>query len=313
MRRFLIWSGLAVVIGLVLAIGGYLAYDHFYARFQPVTITRNQGEIQRLLDESSWVSPGGGGDQPLYIIGYRDSGPTRAYEQQEAEKLRAGGVDVRVILFARPDREGAPQSTPAERATLAELWLTRDWSLYQRWTATPAKDWTAAGIPLADGNLARSAVVEAGRQFMSRLDALMRDAGVKPTFPLVIWRDREGFLKACACADSRSWAFIRDDLDAPEAVEAAPAPAPEVPMVPAPTVQPQVEGLPYPNLPPIPPVNGQSAPSPAPIPAPAAPVQTPSSAPARPAPSSGATTRPAPRTTPRAAPRPAPQEDTQFY
>jgi len=323
MRRFLIWSGLAVVIGLVLAIGGYLAYDHFYARFQPVTITRNQGEIQRLLDESSWVSPGGGGDQPLYIIGYRDNGPTQAYQQQEAEKLRAGGVDVRVILFARPDKEGAPQSTPAERATLAELWLTRDWGLYQRWTATPSKDWTAAGIPLADGNLARSAVVEAGRQFMSRLDALMRDAGVKPTFPLVIWRDREGFLKACACADSRSWAFIRDDLDAPEAVEAAPAPAPEVPMTPVPTVQPQaqpqVQGLPYPNLPPIPPTAGQTTPTPAP--SPAAPVQTPSAAPARPAPSNTTTSRPAPQTSPRPAPRqnsprqtrPPAQEDTQFY
>jgi hypothetical protein len=323
MRRFLIWSGLAVVIGLVLAIGGYLAYDHFYARFQPVTITRNQGEIQRLLDESSWVSSGAGGDQPLYIIGYRDSAPTRAYEQQEAEKLRAGGVDVRVILFARPDKEGAPQSTPAERATLAELWLTRDWGLYQRWTATPSKDWTAAGIPLADGNLARSAVVEAGRQFMSRFDALMRDAGVKPTFPLVIWRDREGFLKACACADSRSWAFIRDDLDAPEAVEAAPALAPEVPMTPAPAVQPgvqpQVQGLPYPTLPPIPPTAGQTTPTPAPTPA--APTQTPSAAPARPAPSNTATSRPVPQTSPRPAPRqnsprqtrPPAQEDTQFY
>jgi hypothetical protein len=319
MRRFLIWSGLAVVIGLVLAVSGYLAYDYFYARFQPVTIARNQGEIQRLLDESSWVSAGGG-DQPLYIIGYRDSAATQAYELQEAEKLRAGGVDVRVILFARPDREGAPQSTVAERATLAELWLTRDWSLYQRWTATPSKDWTAAGIPLADGNLARSAVVEAGRQFMTRLDGLMRDAGVKPTFPLVIWRDREGFMKACACADARSWAFIRDDLNAPEAIEQAAPAAPEVPMVPAPTApvpQPQPQGLPYPNLPPIPPVNGQPAPAPA---------QQVPGRPAPQAPSATTTTnRTPPQTTPRQAPRPAPaqparrgpkpppQEDTQFY
>ena len=320
MRRFLIWSGLAVVIGLVLAVGGYLAYDYFYARFQPVTIARNQGEIQRLLDESSWVSAGGG-DQALYIIGYRDSAPTQAYERQEADKLRAGGVDVRIILFARPDKEGAPQSTAAERATLAELWLTRDWSLYQRWTATPSKDWTAAGIPLSDGNLARSAVVEAGRQFMSRLDVLMRDAGVKPTFPLVIWRDREGFMKACACADARSWAFIRDDLDAPEAVEPAAPAAPELPMVPAPAAPvqpPQTQGLPYPDLPPIPPVNGQN-PTPAPSASPGVAAQT------RPAPSNpGATTnRPTPQTTARPAPRqssprqtgprPTPQEDTQFY
>ncbi len=30
------------------------------------------------------------------------------------------------------------QSTAAERATVAEIWLSRDWTLYERWTATPA-------------------------------------------------------------------------------------------------------------------------------------------------------------------------------
>ena len=258
MRRFLIWSGLAVVIGLVLAVGGFWAYDHFYARFQPVTIARGQGDIQRLLDESSWVSADGGGSQ-LYIIGYRDSVPTQTYERQEADKLRAGGVDVRVLMFARPDREGQAQSTAAERATIAELWLTRDWALYQRWTATPVRDWTAAGIPASDGNLARSAVVEASRQFADRLGVLMRDAGVKPTWPLIIWRDREGFMKACACADSRSWAFIRDDLNAPDAVGASPAAPLDVPAVPA--VPAPAQGLPYPNLPAIPPSGVQPAPA----------------------------------------------------
>ena len=317
MRRFLIWSGLAVVIGLVLAISGYLAYDYFYARLQPVTIARNQGEIQRLLDEASWVSAGGG-DQPLYIIGYRDSAATQAYQLQEADKLKAGGVDVRIIMFARPDKEGAAQSTAAERATLAELWLTRDWTLYQRWTATPSKDWTAAGIPLADGNLARNAVVEAGRQFMTQLDALMRDAGIKPTFPLVIWRDRDGFMKACACADSRSWAFIRDDVNAPEAIEPVAPVAPEPPMTPEPSVvPPQSQGLPYPNLSPIPPVN-------------AAPNSF-QQAPAQQGSGNGQTVPPttnptAPRSTPRQASRPAPAqparprapgsippEDTRFF
>jgi len=260
MRRFLIWSALAVVIGLALAGGGYWAYWNFYARFQPVTITRNQAEIQRLLDEASWLS-GGGGGEPLYIIGYRDSAATQRFEREEAEKLRAGGVETRVIVFARPDREGQTQSTRAERATVAELWLSRDWSLYQRWTATPSRDWTAAGIPASDGNLARSAVVDASRQFVTRLNALMRDAGAQTGYPLIIWRDREGFLKACACADVRSWAFIRDDFNAPDSV------APIDVETPGPAVPPGVpvpgdgstESLPYPTLPPIPPA-GQTIP-----------------------------------------------------
>jgi len=260
MRRFLIWSARAVVIGLALAGGGYWAYWNFYARFQPVTIIRNQAEIQRLLDEASWVS-GGGGGEPLYIIGYRDSASAQRFEREEAEKLRAGGVEVRVIVFARPDREGQVQSTPVERATVAELWLSRDWSLYQRWTATPSRDWTAAGIPASDGNLARSAVVDASRQFVTRLNALMRDAGAPTGYPLVVWRDREGFLKACACADARSWAFVRDDLNAPDSV------APDGVETPGPGMDSGLpvpgdgssESLPYPILPPIPPA-GQTIP-----------------------------------------------------
>lgn len=283
MRRFFVWSALAALIGLILAGGGYWAYWNFYARFQPVTVTRHQAEIQRLLDEASWVS-GGGGGQPLYIVGYRDSAATQRYEQEEADKLRAAGVEARVILFARADREGLPQSTAAERATLAELWLTRDWTLYQRWTATPSRHWTAAGIPAADGNLARSAVVEASRQFVDRLNGYLRDAGVQPRYPLILWRDRDGFLKACACSDDRSWAFIRDDLDAPDSLE-PPAAAGETPAA-------EDAALPYPTLPPIPPAPAPEAPSTAP---PAA----------RPAPGGPST--------PRAAPQPRRDDDTTFF
>ena len=68
MRRFFVWSALAALIGLALAGGGYWAYWNFYARFQPVVVTRHQAEIQQLLDESSWISAGGGG-APLYIVG----------------------------------------------------------------------------------------------------------------------------------------------------------------------------------------------------------------------------------------------------
>jgi len=268
MRRFFVWSALAALIGLILAGVGYWAYWTYYARFQPVTVTRNQASIQRLLDEASWVSAGGGGE-PLYIIAYRDSAALQRYEREEAPKLRAAGVEVRFILFARPDREGLAQSTAAERATIAELWLTRDWTLYQRWTATPVRNWTAAGIPAADGNLARGAVVEAGRTFVASLTDDLREAGLQARYPLIIWRDREGFMKACACSDSRSWVFIRDDLDAPDRID-PPAVAPGDPQ---PTAYPgdgSPESLPYPTLPAIPPADGA-----APVPAPAAPATPP--------------------------------------
>ncbi len=299
MRRFLIWSALAVAIGLAIAGTGYWAYWNFYARFQPVTVTRNQADIQRLLDEASWLS-GGGGGEPLYVIGYRDSASFQRYQREEADRLRAGGVEMRVIAFARPDREGAPQSTPSERSTIAELWLSRDWSLYERWMATPARNWTAAGIPDADGNLARTAVVEASHQFTIRLNDLLRDAGVPTGYPLVIWRDREGFLKACACSDRRSWVFVRDDVGAPDDLS---TPTPPDPVDVAPGAPPPVGtdgALPYPNLGPIPPLEGGAVPT--------DPTATPS--PERPG---APRTEPARPTTPQAPPQPSQQEDTTFF
>lgn len=290
MRRFFVWSALAALIGLVLAIGAFWAYQHFYARFQPVTVTRNQTAIQRLLDESSWLSAGGGGE-PLYIIGYRDSAAMQRYEREEAPKLRAAGIEVRIVVFARADHEGLARSTAAERATVAELWLTRDWTLYQRWTATPSNNWTAAGIPAADGSLARTAVVDAGRQFAARLGDELRGTGLQTRYPLVIWRDREGYMKACACSDSRSWAFIRDDLDAPDSV----APAGVVPggaLPPAGYPGDGAGSLPYPTLPPIPPAEAQPRPDAAPTPAPA---------------------RPAGPPAPRKAPQAKKTEDTIFF
>ncbi|MFN3558277.1 MAG: hypothetical protein ACK4UQ_03230 [Brevundimonas sp.] len=302
MRRFFVWSALAAVIGLALAGGGYWAYWNFYARFQPVVVSRNQGEIQRLLDESSWISAGGGGPA-LYLIGYRDSAAMQRFEREEAPKLRAAGVETRIIIFARPDREGLQQSTAAERATVAELWLTRDWVLYQRWTATPVNNWTAAGIPAADGNLARGAVVDAGRDFVGQLSRNLSEAGLQTRYPLVIWRDRDGFMKACACSDARSWTFIRDDLDAPDRI------APDVPAVdangqapmPYPDGGPAPRSLPYPSLPQVVPVPGQT-------PAPVQPGQ-----PAQPGQATPAPAPPAQPTAPRKAPEPRQQEDTTFY
>ena len=47
MRRVLIWSILTAIVAVILIGVGYWAYWNFFARFQPVTITQNQAEIQR--------------------------------------------------------------------------------------------------------------------------------------------------------------------------------------------------------------------------------------------------------------------------
>ena len=210
-HRFLFFSLVAVIVGGVIAAGGYWAYWNFYERFRPVTIAKNQTEIQRLLDEADWVSPGRSG-APLWIISYRDCAECTTYQREEFPTLAAANIDTRVIVFARPDHEGLQQSTAAERATIAELWINRDWSLYAKWMATPHKDWAADGLKASDHDFARNAVVNATRDYVSQMAPLLKGAGLGDTYPILIWRDRDGFLKACACTDERSYHFIRTDL-----------------------------------------------------------------------------------------------------
>jgi hypothetical protein len=280
MRRFLVWSGLAALVGLAIALAGLWAYNHFYGRFLPTTIQQNPTEVQELLDGARWVSEGTGG-RPVYVITYRESPAFARWQVAELAKLQAGGADLRMIVFARADHQGQVLSTAAERSTVAELWLTRDWDLYQRWLATPVQTWTAPGLAPADGDMARTAVVDAGRQFIDRLGVALARSGVPLRYPLIIWRDEQGFLKACACDDPRSWAFVRDDLGA-SGVTADLAP-PETPVdaTEAPT---GTTPLPYPDpalpgsevigggapspLPPLPSAPPAARPAPAPAPAP---------------------------------------------
>lgn len=315
MRRFLIWSGLAALVGLVLAVIGVWAYGHFYARFQPVTIDRNQAEVESLLQQASWIADAEGGEPPVYVVGAHDDAMMRTWLDEEADKVRAAGAQVRVIVFLPQGQDGKAGGSPAERATLAQLWLGRDPMLLQQWLDTPRERWRAPGIPAADGNLARTAVARASGQFFDDLSDLLGRAGVRVGRPLVIWRDREGFLKACACSDRRSWAFVRDDLNAPDAIGTdEPVPAtPAVPDVeeaeetPGATAQPST-AMPYPVLP-------------APVaPSAAQPVQATPPTASRPTPPSRlerqtVRPRPAPPAKKREPSRPKPpeEEDTRFY
>jgi hypothetical protein len=312
MRRFLVWTTLLIIVGLALAGAGYWGWWNYFARFQPVTVSQNQAEIQRLLDDAPWVSPGDVTGSPVYVVGYRDSDALMRFQREEGPKLRAAGTDLRVVMFARPDVEGLAQSTAAERATVAELWLTRDWTLYRRWTDTPAANWTAPGLAPADGDLTRTAIVAGGRDFARRLGDLLEPSGVREGYPVILWRDRQGFLKACACTDARSWAYIRDDLGAPDRVAADGAQATEAvpydeggPAVPPPS---GTQALPYPDLT-VPPVAAPGGMEGQPIPQ------------ARQRSGSGVSAsgeaQPAPRPTQtprsRTTPQPKQEEDTTFF
>jgi hypothetical protein len=202
----------AVTLLVLAAIGGGLfEWWNLDVRWRPHEIAKNQAEIGKILSGAGWVSPGLSGPK-LYMISFRACPDCIRYEETEFPKLQAAGVDTRVILVALPDVNGAAHSTAVERSTVAELWVNRSWPLYQKWMTTPIAAWTAPNIPPADGDVARSAVVEAGRDAVARLTELLRPSGVRFAYPTLIWWSKTGQMMGCACENPKTYANVRKDL-----------------------------------------------------------------------------------------------------
>lgn len=200
----------AVLVVLLAGLAGY-GWWRLDLRWRPREITHNQAEITTVLEQSGWVSPGLEGAK-LYMIGFHGCAGCDAFKAQVWPQLHAAGVDTRLIQVARADEDGAPQSTPLERATVAELWVNRSWALSERWDQTPAGAWRAEGITPADTDVARTAVVEAGRRMVADLTPLLRANGIRFDYPLLIWQGADGVMRGCACQDERTYRFVVRDL-----------------------------------------------------------------------------------------------------
>ena len=202
---------LFLVLGLAIVGGAGWAYWNYDLRWRPKTVDEHAPQIANLLREAGWVSPGIKG-KTLYMVSFRTCPDCLRFKAEEFPDLHAAGVDTRVIEIARRDVNGLAKSTPAERSTVAQLWLTRDWKLLEAWERVPAESWQAPGIPPADGDAARSAVVEAGRQLVDQLKPLMKDNGVNFAYPLLVWWDEEGRMRACACEKRETYRFVREEV-----------------------------------------------------------------------------------------------------
>jgi hypothetical protein len=212
MTRFKLIGGLTLAV--VLAVGGLIAWWALDVRWRPKTITRHKEEITELLTAAGWVSSGGGVNK-LYMISFRSCEDCIRFEHDEFPRLHKANVDTRVIAVARADKDGVSHSTAAERATVAQLWLDhRQWGLYQAWQKAAPAAWTAEGIPAADGDIARTAIVEGGRKLVSDLTPLLKDNGINFAYPLLIWQTKDGEMKGCACEKKETYRFVRKDLGA---------------------------------------------------------------------------------------------------
>ena len=209
MRRFKFWA--SVILIAAVAGAGYWAVWNYDLRWRPKTITKNQAEIAAILQSSGWVSPKLPG-KPLYMVSFRTCPDCLRFKAEQFPDLHAKNVDTRLIEVARRDVNGVAKSTPVERTTVAQLWITRDWGLLQKWEAVPAAAWTAPGIPPADGDMARTAVVEGGRTMVDNLKPLLKANGVKFAYPLLVWWNDKGEMRACACEKRETYRFVRKEL-----------------------------------------------------------------------------------------------------
>jgi hypothetical protein len=191
--------------------GGLYEWWNLVGRFQPHPITADQTQITKTLESAGGVSPGLSGPK-LYVVAYRADPALEGLYLTDFPKLHEAQVDTAVIMIARPDQQGAVQSTADERSTVAELWVNKNWALFQRWMKSSPQTWTAAGVPPADNDVARSAVVEVGRALTDKLTPLLKDNGVEFGYPLLVWWTKDGKMQAVVADDPRKVAHALKDL-----------------------------------------------------------------------------------------------------
>ena len=164
---------LALIATVLIAGGGYYWLWWVDLRWRPKTITKDQAQIAKILEQSGWVSPGNSGPK-LYMVSYRTCTDCIRFEKTEFPRLHKAGVDTRVIMIARPDKNGVERSTPAERATVAELWANRKWPLHEAWSEVNPDLWKAAGVPPADGDSGRTALIQSFRKLVEDMIPLSK-------------------------------------------------------------------------------------------------------------------------------------------
>jgi hypothetical protein len=155
------------------------------------------------------------------VVLYQGCEPCQTQLPAAIAKLQAADVDTRMIVIARADKNGQALSTPQDRALTAELWTNRSWKLFQQTfpavSAAPPSPTARVAPPLippADGDAARSAVIEVGRQLATTLGAQLKDNGVSFGYPTLVWWTKDGKMRACACTSPQSLGFVEKDLGA---------------------------------------------------------------------------------------------------
>ena len=169
-------------------------------RGQPSTIKKDQASLASALQRAGWVSPHIDG-RIVYVMVKGECPACGRFEKGALEAFETRGIDTRIIVVAPPDKDGKAMSTAADRAAVAEFWINRDWSLYKRWR-TPSPT-TMAGLAPADGDAARTAVVQTARASAATIQRVLNRNGVAMGYPVAVWWNKSGDMRA-SLVDNRT-------------------------------------------------------------------------------------------------------------
>lgn len=203
LRRWIVFLGILVVIG-----GAFWLWWRLDLRGNPRTLSRDQPAIAHLLESAAWVGPKTNG-RPAYLIVYGGC-PSCAAAEAAFTAAAAKGADPRFLAIARPDLNGQARSTPDERADVAELWLNRDYGFWRKWSASGG---SLPGAPPADGDSARTAVIDAGRATADQLAGLLKQNGAKFGYPLAVWWNKAGAMRTSVLDNGPALRKARKEIE----------------------------------------------------------------------------------------------------
>jgi hypothetical protein len=209
-RQQLVNAILAVIVIAALAIAGVVGYYYFFQPDKTQTLSKeNSDKMWALLKEANYVSPDypktGDANRAIYVVSNKGCKECRDYEALEFPKFKAAGIETRVYTFTPSAGQGA-----ADNATIVDIWLTRDWNLYQTWVKDPL--WKADGAP-QNPDMARRYVLKATQDFYSQVRALIpakTPSDVHP--PMVMWATKDNLIKVCFCDNDRTYHNVTDDF-----------------------------------------------------------------------------------------------------
>jgi len=187
-----------VLMSAVAAGGGLISRQQAQAA-GPVILVSGVEAMEDALLDAPWLGPENGGPV-VWALTRADCADCGALPPVEVAELADEEIDIRVVALAA--REGAKGGAQESAASLAHA---RDWNTLRDWSAAAPLE------PTTTDKAAQEGYAEWGRASYDRVAAVLRQNGVEPTLPILIWR-RGPEWRVVTNGKSASLDYVRRDL-----------------------------------------------------------------------------------------------------